>query len=182
VELAFSAVLVGGTFEQGVHRGAEVLDGPCSVPGLPEQVVKPGPDQGVGRLGGVGRPASRTAGAMSFTALGTRSPLSSVLRNGPRTTSQLPSCTRNSMAAHRAAKCSCSSSPGFVLEHTWQASLSSRSAGSGCPECREHGKSRVELEYHKAAEKAFGRAASGQSVRHAAFTRRTHWLVDARPA
>jgi hypothetical protein len=82
------------------------------------------------------------------------------------------------MAAHRAAKCSCSSSPGFVLEHTWQASLSSRSAGSGCPECREHGKSRVELEYHKAAEKAFGRAASGQSVRHAAFTRRTHWLVD----
>ncbi|MFF2205218.1 zinc-ribbon domain-containing protein [Streptomyces sp. NPDC058145] len=68
----------------------------------------------------------------------------------------------------------CSRTP----EHTWQASLPSRSAGSGCPECREHGKSRVELEYHKAAAKAFGRAASGQSVRHAAFTRRSHWLVD----
>ncbi|MFI2457838.1 zinc-ribbon domain-containing protein [Streptomyces sp. NPDC019539] len=42
----------------------------------------------------------------------------------------------------------CSRTP----EHTWQASLPSRSKGSGCPECREHGKSRVELEYHKAAE------------------------------
>ncbi len=64
------------------------------------------------------------------------------------------------------------------LDHVWQATLSSRASGSGCPECREHGKSRTELDHWAAAERAFGRALSGQSVRHEAFTRRTNWLVD----
>ncbi|MET9880986.1 zinc-ribbon domain-containing protein [Actinacidiphila glaucinigra] len=63
-------------------------------------------------------------------------------------------------------------------EHTWQATLSSRGKGSGCPECREHGKSHVELDYHAAAVNTVCRAASGQSVRHATFARRTQWLVD----
>lgn len=68
----------------------------------------------------------------------------------------------------------CSANP----DHAWQATLSSRANGSGCPECREHGKSRVELDHWAAAERVFGRASSGQSVRHEAFTRRASWLVD----
>jgi hypothetical protein len=68
----------------------------------------------------------------------------------------------------------CSANP----DHGWQAPLYSRANGSGCPECREHGKSRVELDHWAAAELAFGRASSGQSVRHDAFARRSHWLVD----
>ncbi|MEU0687355.1 zinc-ribbon domain-containing protein [Streptomyces uncialis] len=64
------------------------------------------------------------------------------------------------------------------LEHVWHAALTSRVNGSGCPECREHGKSQVELDHHAAAERAFGRAASGQSIRHQAFIRRGNWLVD----
>ncbi|MFD5656159.1 zinc-ribbon domain-containing protein [Streptomyces hirsutus] len=63
-------------------------------------------------------------------------------------------------------------------DHAWHASLASRTGGSGCPECREHGKSQVELDHHAAAERAFGRASSGQSLRHDAFARRSHWLVD----
>lgn len=54
-------------------------------------------------------------------------------------------------------------------EHVWQVPLASRAAGAGCPECRDHGKSRVELAHHAAAELAFGRASSGQSVRHETF-------------
>jgi len=68
----------------------------------------------------------------------------------------------------------CTQKPG----HVWQAPLASRAAGAGCPECREHGKSRVELAHHAAAELAFGRASSGQSLRHKNFRRRTMWLVD----
>ncbi len=63
-------------------------------------------------------------------------------------------------------------------EHQWQASLASRTNGNVCPECRGHGKSRIELDHHAAAERAFGKAASGQSLRHDAFTRRASWLVD----
>ncbi|MFD0396768.1 zinc-ribbon domain-containing protein [Kitasatospora sp. NPDC127121] len=62
--------------------------------------------------------------------------------------------------------------------HVWQTPLASRAAGSGCPECREHGKSRIELDHHAAAERAFGRASSGQAVRHAVFVRRSVWHVD----
>ncbi|MFD5974362.1 zinc-ribbon domain-containing protein [Streptomyces bacillaris] len=63
-------------------------------------------------------------------------------------------------------------------DHVWHASLASRTGGSGCPECREHGKSQVELDHHAASERAFGGAASGRSVRHDGFARRSHWLVD----
>ena len=68
----------------------------------------------------------------------------------------------------------CSSNP----DHMWGAALSSRANGSGCPECREHGKSRVELDHWAASERVFGHASSGQSVRHEAFIRRVNWLVD----
>jgi len=63
-------------------------------------------------------------------------------------------------------------------EHLWSASLASRSSGAGCPDCREHGKSKVELDHFAAAEQAFESARSGQSVRHEAFRRRPAWLVD----
>lgn len=68
----------------------------------------------------------------------------------------------------------CSTNP----EHIWPASLGSRSSGSGCPECREHGKSKIELEHFAAAGRAFARVRSGHSVRHPSFRRRTAWLVD----
>jgi len=68
----------------------------------------------------------------------------------------------------------CSTNP----DHVWRAPLSSRANGSGCPECRQHGKSRIELDHWEAAERAFGRASSGQPVRHEAFARRASWLVD----
>ncbi|MFF0747318.1 zinc-ribbon domain-containing protein [Streptomyces sp. NPDC004111] len=63
-------------------------------------------------------------------------------------------------------------------QHVWQAALATRASGSGCPECREHGKSQVELDHHAAAERIFGKASSGPSVRDEAFTRRANWLVD----
>jgi hypothetical protein len=63
-------------------------------------------------------------------------------------------------------------------DHVWQASLGSRSVGSGCPECRETGKSKIELEHHAAAQAVFGIATSGQRVASDAFRRRAQWLVD----
>ena len=76
--------------------------------------------------------------------------------------------------------------PGFVPEwvcahdpvHVWKMPLSSRSKGADCPECRQAGKSRVELDHHRAAEKAFGRARSGAVLRDAAFTTRQSWTAD----
>ncbi|WP_200895364.1 zinc-ribbon domain-containing protein [Kitasatospora griseola] len=62
--------------------------------------------------------------------------------------------------------------------HTWHAPLASRANGSGCPECQEHGKSQVELAHHAAAQRIFGDAASGRTVRHDAFARRNTWSVD----
>jgi hypothetical protein len=63
-------------------------------------------------------------------------------------------------------------------DHTWRASLTSRAAGAGCPECREAGKSKIELKHHAAAHVAFGHAASGQPVTSDAFRRRARCLVD----
>lgn len=63
-------------------------------------------------------------------------------------------------------------------QHIWAASLTSRSIGSNCPECREHGKSKIELEHFAAAGIAFADARSGRSVRHPSFRRRNTWLVD----
>ena len=68
----------------------------------------------------------------------------------------------------------CGNNPG----HTWHATLSSRAAGAGCPECREAGKSKIELEHHSAAQTAFGHAASGRSITSDAFRRGVRWLVD----
>jgi len=36
----------------------------------------------------------------------------------------------------------------------------------------------VELDHHAAAERIFGRAATGQAVAHEAFARRARWVVD----
>lgn len=63
-------------------------------------------------------------------------------------------------------------------EHVWRSPLASRSAGSGCPECREAGKSRVELDHFAAAERAFGAARSGVVLQHQNFHTRTAWIVD----
>lgn len=68
----------------------------------------------------------------------------------------------------------CPKGPG----HRWRAALASRSNGAGCPECRVHGKSLIELEHHAAAERVFGAARSGEMVRHPAFERRSSWTVD----
>lgn len=62
--------------------------------------------------------------------------------------------------------------------HDWKATLSSRAAGSGCPECREAGKSKVELAHHEAAVRIFGAASSGQAIVDEAFTHGARWLVD----
>ncbi len=49
--------------------------------------------------------------------------------------------------------------------HVWRSPLSSRSGGAECPQCREHGKSRVELDHWEAAKEVFGHATSGLVVR-----------------
>lgn len=63
-------------------------------------------------------------------------------------------------------------------DHHWEASLSSRYAGSDCPECRQSGKSKIELEYFEAAQMIFGSAKSGPKLNHSIFAPRKHWTVD----
>jgi hypothetical protein len=62
--------------------------------------------------------------------------------------------------------------------HVWEASLSGRSNGADCPECREAGKSKVELAHHAAAEERFPGARSGAVLRDRAFTTRKSWSAD----
>jgi len=62
--------------------------------------------------------------------------------------------------------------------HRWTASTHSRVNGSTCPDCRETGKSRVEIEHLAAARKLFGSAASGNRMTSPAFGRRGGWTVD----
>jgi hypothetical protein len=62
--------------------------------------------------------------------------------------------------------------------HVWQAPLSGRSNGAECPECKQVGKSRVELDHHAAAEEVFGAARSGAVLRHEAFATRKSWTAD----
>jgi len=62
--------------------------------------------------------------------------------------------------------------------HVWRAPLSDRTDGADCPECREVGKSRVELAHHAAAVEVFGAARSGVSLRDDAFTSRRSWSAD----
>ena len=63
-------------------------------------------------------------------------------------------------------------------EHQWEASLASRYAGSDCPECRQAGKSKIELDHFEAARKTFGSAKSGPKLCHKAFALRKHWTAD----
>lgn len=62
--------------------------------------------------------------------------------------------------------------------HIWNGSLSGRSNGAECPECREVGKSNVELAHHAAAEERFTGARSGAVLRDRAFTTRKSWSAD----
>jgi len=62
--------------------------------------------------------------------------------------------------------------------HVWRASLAVRAGGSGCPMCREAGKSSVELQHLEAARSAFGNAASGLPMRSPAFSARAVWHPD----
>lgn len=62
--------------------------------------------------------------------------------------------------------------------HTWHAPLPSRTSGSGCPMCKEAGKSAIELRTLDAARARFGNATSGQPLRDPAFTARTVWHPD----
>ncbi|RSN39295.1 lysine biosynthesis protein LysW [Amycolatopsis sp. WAC 04197] len=61
--------------------------------------------------------------------------------------------------------------------HVWQMSLSSRSSGGDCPECREAGKSRVELAHYQAAIDTFGQARSGAILRTTGPAARS-WTAD----
>ncbi|PJE23848.1 MAG: lysine biosynthesis protein LysW [Mycobacterium sp.] len=68
----------------------------------------------------------------------------------------------------------CSNDP----THLWIATLTSRTNGSDCPECRETGKSKVELDHLAAANEIFGKARSGVKLRSIEFTRRPTWTAD----
>ncbi|MFC3963121.1 zinc-ribbon domain-containing protein [Nocardia jiangsuensis] len=68
----------------------------------------------------------------------------------------------------------CSDNP----DHQWTATLTSRTNGSDCPDCKQAGKSAVELEHYAAAKTVFGRARSGVRLRSQHFTRRPAWTVD----
>lgn len=68
----------------------------------------------------------------------------------------------------------CGSDP----SHMWQAPLSSRSSGAGCPQCRISGKSAVELAHFEAAQEQFGHVQSGVCLNDETFTGRTSWTVD----
>ncbi|WP_227008235.1 zinc-ribbon domain-containing protein [Pseudarthrobacter sp. AB1] len=62
--------------------------------------------------------------------------------------------------------------------HVWPSSLAGRSNGSGCPECKKVGKSKVELAHHAAAEAAFSGARSGAILRDSVFQTRKSWSAD----
>ncbi len=63
-------------------------------------------------------------------------------------------------------------------EHRWRASPASRATGTSCPDCREYGKSAVELAHSIEARRVFGNAASGHRVCSEKFSRRGAWTVD----
>lgn len=63
-------------------------------------------------------------------------------------------------------------------DHVWQSALSTRRFGAGCPECRESGKSKVELDHHEAAIEVFGGARSGVRLVSDEFESRPNWTAD----
>lgn len=62
--------------------------------------------------------------------------------------------------------------------HRWRIGANVRVHGSTCPQCREKGKSMVELRCFEAMRDAFGEAFSGLAMRSDAFTRRPVWVPD----
>ncbi|GGJ22755.1 zinc-ribbon domain-containing protein [Paenarthrobacter histidinolovorans] len=62
--------------------------------------------------------------------------------------------------------------------HVWRSSLSGRSNGSECPECKVAGKSQVELAHHAAAKEVFTGVRSGAVLRASAFMTRRSWTAD----
>lgn len=62
--------------------------------------------------------------------------------------------------------------------HVWRSVLSTRQLGAGCPECRETGKSLVELAHHEAAVEEFGNARSGAKLALQNSASRESWTVD----
>lgn len=62
--------------------------------------------------------------------------------------------------------------------HVWEMAVSARVAGGGCPDCRQVGKSNVELAHHKAAVEVFGGARSGVAVKDSRFVAQKRWTVD----
>ncbi len=63
-------------------------------------------------------------------------------------------------------------------EHIWTASLTARTNGSDCPDCRQAGKSKVELDHFNAAKAVFGNARSGVLLKAKEFKRRPAWTAD----
>lgn len=68
----------------------------------------------------------------------------------------------------------CSTDP----SHVWHASLASRWNGSGCPECKIHGKSQIELKYYSELRKMFDQARSGISLSCQEFKYSKEWTPD----
>lgn len=62
--------------------------------------------------------------------------------------------------------------------HRWEAALSSRSNGAECPDCRESGKSRIELDHLSAAKTVFKKVRSGAVARDSVFATRKSWTID----
>lgn len=62
--------------------------------------------------------------------------------------------------------------------HRWRMPTNVRTNGSTCPQCRDSGKSMIELRYFEAARSAFGKASSGVTLRHPSFVRRAAWTPD----
>ncbi|MCO4263768.1 endonuclease domain-containing protein [Pseudarthrobacter sp. MDT3-26] len=62
--------------------------------------------------------------------------------------------------------------------HVWDSPLSARSNGAECPDCREAGKSKVELAHFAAAKEIFKGARSGANLRSKQFSTRKNWTAD----
>ena len=60
--------------------------------------------------------------------------------------------------------------------HVWTVGVAARLNGSGCPECADTSKSRIELLYFRAAQKVFGDARSGLRVDSELFSHT--WTID----
>lgn len=63
-------------------------------------------------------------------------------------------------------------------DHVWRAMPAARVSGGQCPECRETGKSLIELEYYSAAYARWGNAKSGSRVHSLKFRTHPSWTVD----